>query len=199
MGEHYYTQTPGSASDRRELTLEFRERTYRFATDSGVFSRGKLDKGTEVLLRAPYAAGEKMLDMCCGWGPIGIVLAAENPGARVFLRDINTRAVALARENIRLNRLSNAEADAGDGFEGLEDTYDCIFMNPPVRAGKSLIYGLFDEAFAHLRAQGSLYIVIRKAQGAPSAKAYLEALFGQHRVETINRQGGYHVLRARKG
>lgn len=197
MGEHYYSSDPASVSKPRDITVDALGLSLSFTTDSGVFSKDGLDKGTEALLRAPLLLGGDVLDMCCGWGAIGIAVAAAHPELRVHLRDINRRAVALAQENIRKNHLRNALADEGDGFEGLA-LFDAILMNPPVRAGKAVVHGLLRDSFAHLRPGGRLYAVIRKAQGAPSAKAYLQELFGKHQVDTVRRQAGFHVLMAIK-
>ncbi len=202
MGEHYYTNHPTSASDRVSFDVDVLGRAFHFATDSGVFSKGKLDRGTETLLKAlgkeSFPIGGEILDMCCGWGAIGIIIAAQNPHCRVWMRDVNARAVELARENIEKNRAKNAVAEAADGFTDIGREFSAILMNPPVRAGKELMYGLYRDSFAHLIPGGRLYIVLRKAQGAPSSKEYLRSLFGEWNVETIGREAGYHVLRAEK-
>jgi 16S rRNA (guanine1207-N2)-methyltransferase len=159
-----------------------------------VFSRSGLDRGTEILLNAlPEGIRGRVLDMGCGYGALGLSIKAANPACELTMADINERAVALARENARANRLG-AQMVISDGFSALRGkTYDLIALNPPIRAGKKVIYGMFPDAGASLADGGALYVVIRKKQGAPSARVYLETLFAA--VETVERSLGYHVLR----
>ena len=110
--------------------------------------------------------------------------------------DVNERAVQLSNKNIRANRLHNAQAVVSDAFSALEGEFDHVVTNPPIRAGKQVIYAMFDEAYRRLTPGGTLTIVIRKQQGAPSAQKHLLELFGN--CETIARGGGYHVLQSRK-
>ncbi len=195
MTEMYFAPDPSSRSRPEQTQIPFRGSTFRFWTDHGVFSRGELDKGTEVLLKAlPEGLEGKMLDLGCGWGPIGIILCALNPALKAVLADVNTRAVELAERNIAENGLSGrCEAIVSDGFEKLGDRYGLIVCNPPIRAGKQVIYGLFADAAKHLLPGGWLYIVIRKQQGAASCVRYLKTLFAK--VEEADKSGGYWIIR----
>lgn len=197
MGEQYFAKSPTAAHDARAATVECAGRTLRFETDAGVFSKGELDKGTALLIDAlPPAFDGRALDLGCGWGAVGACMAAMWPRAEVALSDVNERAVALARANLTANGLRGAVYES-DGLSGVPGTFDLIALNPPIRAGKDVVYRLFTESAARLNASGALYVVIRKQQGADSAKRFLEAALG--RVETVGRSAGYHVLRARKG
>ena len=111
------------------------------------------------------------------------------------MTDINQRAVALARRNLKQNGV-RAEVVQGDGFAAVTGAFDAIITNPPIRAGKAVIYGLFAEARAYLKPGGALYVVIRKQQGAPSALKYLKETFGDAAI--IDRGSGFHVIRAAK-
>jgi len=176
------------------MEITFRGYTLRFDTDAGVFSRGRLDPGTELLLSAlPGDFDGRALDLGCGWGAIGAFMARMWPRAEIILTDINERATELARANIEKNRL-RADVLRGDGLSHIDGQFDLIAINPPIRAGKAVMYRLFDECIGKLRDGGTLYVVIRKRQGADSAKRFLADRMAK--VETVVRGGGFHVLRA---
>ena len=195
MTEHYYTENPNSAHEERRVTLRALGNELAFVTDAGVFSRDGLDRGTEVLLEALPALSGRVLDLGCGWGAVGVALGAKYPALEIVMTDINQRAVDLARRNLAANGV-RAEVVQGDGFAAVEGAFDAIITNPPIRAGKAVIYGLFAQARDFLKPGGALYIVIRKQQGAPSALKYLKELYGD--AEVIDRGSGFHVIRARR-
>ena len=197
MADQYYTRIPSSESKPAECVFSFRGKTLRFTTDAGVFSRGELDAGTRLLLDAlPDVLEGSVLDLGCGWGPIGISVKAAWPETDVTLADVNLRALSWAEKNAARNgvRVSCLESD---GFSALEGrTFDAVITNPPIRAGKHVIYRLVREAFDHLSPGGSLFLVIRKQQGAESCIRYLEGFFAS--VEKLDRSAGFWVLQARK-
>ena len=196
MAEHYYTQEPTSKHEEHAFTLECAGRALRFETDAGVFSKVRLDPGTALLLKAlPESFSGRALDLGCGWGPVGCCMAARWQHARIALCDVNERAAGLARENLRRNNLSG-EVSCGDGLDAVEGAFDLIAVNPPIRAGKAVIYRLFAQSAQRLTAGGNLYVVMRRAQGAESAEKELKTLFSK--VETVERGGGYRVFRAEK-
>lgn len=196
-GEHYFSTHPRSASQPREWSVEVRGVRLVFETDRGVFSPARLDRGTRLLLEELEApAGPAcLLDLGCGYGPVGIFLARTHPEARVILTDVNRRAAALAARNLVRNGVTNAEVRVGDGFlpvQGL--SFDGIYTNPPVRVGKEQLYGLLFQAAEYLRPGGWLWVVIRTRQGAASL---LRALGERYTaVEERGRGGGYRILRA---
>ena len=193
MPDHYYTEMPTSAHDERRIALRALGNDLTFITDAGVFSRDGLDRGTEVLLDALPALSGRVLDLGCGWGAVGVALGKRWPGLDIVMTDINSRAVELARRNLTENGVK-ATVVQGDGFAAVEGRFDAIVTNPPIRAGKAVIYGLFAQARDHLKPDGALYVVIRKQQGAPSALKYLKEIYA--RAETVGRGSGFHVLRA---
>ncbi len=193
MAEHYYTQNPASAHDERQVTLRALGNELVFTTDAGVFSRDGLDRGTEVLLEALPVLTGRVLDLGCGWGAVGVALGKKYPSLDIVMTDINQRAVDLARRNLAQNGVK-AKAVQGDGFASVTGTFDAIVTNPPIRAGKAVIYGLFSQARDFLNPGGALYIVIRKQQGAPSALKYLKEIYAE--AEVIDRGSGFHVIRA---
>ena len=194
MSDHYYTENPLSAHDEREMTLNILGNELKFVTDAGVFSRDGLDRGTEVLLEALPPLSGRVLDLGCGWGAVGVALGVKYPALEIVMTDINRRAVELARRNLLANG-ARAEVVQGDGFEAVTGDFDAIITNPPIRAGKALIYGLFATARERLRPGGALYVVMRKQQGAPSALKYLREIYTE--AEIIDRGSGFHVMRAR--
>lgn len=193
MNDHYYTETPSSAHDERRIRLTALGNGLDFITDAGVFSRDGLDRGTEILLNALPPLQGRVLDLGCGWGPVGVALGKANPALDIVMTDVNTRAVELARRNLALNGV-RAQVVQGDGYANLQGAFDAIITNPPIRAGKALIYGLFDDAQKYLNPGGALYIVIRKQQGAPSALKHLKETWPA--AEIIEREAGYWVIRA---
>ncbi len=163
-----------------------------FWTDAGVFSRGEIDRGSETLLKAlPGELKGRVLDLGCGWGLIGTVIARTRRDAAVVMCDVNERAVELSRRNLRENGAAG-EVFLSDGFASLEGNFDWVVTNPPIRAGKKVIYRLFEEAAAHLEPGGKLYLVIRKQQGAESALRYLKTLF--QTAEPVEKSGGFWVI-----
>jgi 16S rRNA (guanine1207-N2)-methyltransferase len=190
---HYFSTAP--ASPLRPRTIEFRHggRVYRFRTAAGVFSRGAVDRGTRLLLDAVSPGDARdILDLGCGYGVVGIVMAARATGAHVVLVDVNPRAVALAQENIRLNRVANAEARCGDGCAPASGSaFDLILLNPPIRAGRATVVRLLGESRACLRPGGRLCLVARTSQGARTLGRLMGEIFD--RTAEVERGGGFRV------
>ena len=190
MSEHYYTNRPTSESRETAFETEFAGRSYRFACDRGVFSINALYEGTRILLSALPSMAGRILDLGCGWGPVGVILGRMYPETSIVMSDVNERAVSLAEKNLALNGVKNAQTAVSDGLSGVDGCFDAIITNPPIRAGKQVIYRLFDEALSRLRPNGRLYIVIRRQQGAESALKYLK----KANARVIEREKGYWVL-----
>lgn len=196
--QHYYSNQPETAHDRKELKTELRGHSLSFISDAGVFSKSGIDYGSRVLIDAmEFAPDASVLDVGCGYGPIGLTAARLAPQGHVTMIDINSRAVELARENARHNGIANVTILESDLFAAVKDqAFDVVLTNPPIRAGKETVHTIFAEAWNHLRQGGQLWVVIQKKQGAPSAKAKLEALFGQ--VEEVTKDKGYRIFKATK-
>ena len=193
MPEHYFTANPESGHEARSFRAVFAGRVLAFDTDAGVFSKQHVDPGSELLCRTlPETLSGEVLDMGCGWGAMTVMTLAKCPDVVMTMADVNERALALAKANIEKNRMQ-ARAELSDGFERVDGLFDAVITNPPIRAGKAVIYRMFEEAKAHLKPGGALYLVIRKQQGAPSALKFLQSLYA--RAEVIEREGGYWVIR----
>lgn len=195
---HYYLNDEKLAHDEQILDLTIKDVSLRMHTDRGVFSKGGLDFGTRVLLEAIHlpSAVKTVIDMGSGYGPISIYLAKTNPDIFVYAYDVNERAVALTRKNIEENKVNNVEAHVSFLFENVKIKVDAVVTNPPIRAGKQVVFALYEGAYQALNKSGLLYVVIQKKQGAPSSVSKLKELFGN--CEIIERSGGYWILLAKK-
>jgi len=193
MNEHYYTVQP--ASLRQPVIYEdtLRGMPFKFWTDHGVFSRGHTDPGTEEIIKAMDLAGaERILDLGCGYGIIGIVAAKLAPQARVILTDLNERAIELARRNIETNQAPNAEARPGSGYQPVAgESFDVILTNPPIRAGNTVVFDLIAGAPAHLNPRGRFYLVARTKQGARTFAAEMARHLAD--VRQVEQGSGYRV------
>jgi len=194
MAEHYFTETPDSAHKPLRFQTAYRGHTLGMQTDSGVFSRTEIDKGSAALLAMlPDGITGEVLDMGCGYGAIGLCLKKHNPGCELTMADINQRAAALAKANAEANGI-DAQVLQGDGFATVPHRkFDLIVLNPPIRAGKHVVYQMFAGAAGALKETGAFMLVIRKQQGAPSAMAELGKLFRD--VNILSKKGGFWVIR----
>ena len=196
---HYFKDDPNLASNIKTITFEVNGITMKLLTDNGVFSKGKVDEGSLAFLKVllPLDLGNNILDLGCGYGTLGLTLAVVKKQARFVLADINPRALNMCRRNAELLNLSQRVTILqSDIYEKIEGKYDSIVINPPIRAGKSVTYKMYEEAKQYLIDGGSLYIVIRKAQGADSASKYIESIFGN--IKLLDRHKGYHIYQAIK-
>jgi len=198
VNDHYYSAKPKSASNRQAFETVLRENRLRLTSDAGVFSRDGVDYGSRVLIEhMEIPRDARVLDIGCGYGPIGLIAARLAPQGHVKLIDINERAVELAKLNAEANGIRNVSFAQSDLYHAVEgETFDAILSNPPIRAGKAIVHRLFAEARDHLNPGGSLWIVIQNKQGAPSARAKLEEIFGEEEVREVAKDKGFRIYRA---
>lgn len=194
MPEYYYTADPTSAHEARSFTSVFMGKTLRFDTDAGVFSKQHIDPGSELLCRSLPPLSGRVLDMGCGWGAMTVMTLSRFPAIEMTMADVNERALRLAEQNVSQNGM-HAQALLSDGFAQVEGQFDAVITNPPIRAGKAVIYKMFEDAKPHLVPGGQLILVIRKQQGAPSALKFLKELYKS--AEVIERDGGYWIIACR--
>lgn len=195
MSKMYYAETPDAAHDIHDLNVSLLGQSFHFYTDAGVFSKKMVDYGSQVLLNAlDLERGKNLLDVGCGYGPLGISLAKVQ-GVQSTMIDINSRAIDLAKKNAERNGVV-AHIFQSNIYENVSEKFDYIISNPPIRAGKKVVHEIIEGAFDHLNQGGSLTIVIQKKQGAPSAKAKMEDVFGNS--EIIRKDKGYYILRSEK-
>lgn len=196
---HYYINDDKLESKPRLISFTMDGKTISLMSDNGVFSKNELDQGTEILIRSllPLDLYGDILDLGCGIGTIGLTLAYLLPHVNLICVDVNTRALALAHENAKRLQISNrVRCLQSDVYSGVEGQFNYIVSNPPIRAGKKVTYAMYEGALEHLIDGGSLIIVIRKAQGALSAKAYLESIFSNVRI--LEKKKGFYVIQAIK-
>lgn len=195
MTKMYYAENPDSAHDIHELKVTLLRQSFTFLTDSGVFSKKMVDYGSQVLLNTlDFEKGKTLLDLGCGYGPLGISLAKVQD-VKPTMVDINNRAIDLAKQNAQKNGVE-ADIFQSNIYEKVNGTFDYIISNPPIRAGKQVVHTIISESINYLKVGGNLTIVIQKKQGAPSAKAKMEEVFGN--VEILKRDKGYYILRSEK-
>lgn len=193
--EHYFTSDPTVKSEERIIEYKIKGKTLTFISDNGVFSKNHIDSATELLVKTIYdEVHGKILDVGCGYGVIGITLATSQEIKEVTMIDINHRALELAKRNSAKNKVSDKiKVLESNGFEQIKEKYNAIITNPPIRAGKSVIYQMYADAKEHLLDGGALYIVINKKHGAPSTIKYLEELFGN--AEVLDKKAGFNVIK----
>ena len=194
---HYFTND--QELKHRDINLEytFNNELFKFKSDSGVFSKNELDYGSisllKVLVKEPIEG--KVLDLGCGYGTIGIILKKFNNDLSIDMVDINERAIILAKKKCIINNTNN-EVILSDGLNGISRRYNCIITNPPIRAGKQVIYKMMDDSYNNLDKNGSMYVVVRKSQGAKSFMEKLHKLFGN--CELLKKDKGFYIIKSIK-
>ena len=189
---YYFDNNPESKSDEKLIRCEINGSIYNFYTDNNVFSKKYLDFGTRTLLEAidiNEIHGD-ILDIGCGYGPIGIYIK-NNCDCNVDMIDINNRALSLALKNARLNKV-DVNIFESDKYSNVDKKYDYIITNPPVRVGKKILYDILFDAANYLKKDGSLYLVINKDQGAKSLKKDLEECY---KVTVLKKNKGFYVFK----
>ena len=200
MNNHHYYQMEQDNLHSNPTTFDFyfKEHHFIFKTDDGVFSKKYIDYGSYVMLNSfiPNTIKAPILDMGAGYGALGIVIS-KLYDKDVIMCEINKRAYELINQNIDMNKVT-AKAIHSDLYSNLDANlkFSAIVTNPPIRAGKSTVFAIYDGAIKRLCENGELWVVIQKKQGAPSSKAHLEELFGN--CEIINKDKGYYILKSIK-
>lgn len=196
MNDHYFSNQPQSDHDLKEITYRVPKSdvTLKLTTDAGVFSRDRVDFGSNLLIETCVPdAGSRVLDLGCGYGAVGLSLLARDSSLYLLMSDVNSRAVGLARLNAEQNGL-DATAEVSDAFGSIGGEFDLILLNPPIRAGKKVYYKMVSDSITYLRGGGALWIVVRKKQGGQSLMNHMTEVFGN--CEKVNRSGGYWILKS---
>lgn len=191
---HYFTNEENLKSEIKRVDVVIHSTSYYFYTDNGVFSKGELDFGTELLLKTfeyNSTQDKKALDMGCGCGPIGIYLSKL--GFVVDMSDVNKRAIHLSKMALKEQKI-NANVFESDAYENIDGKYDYIISNPPIRVGKEKLYEIIMGAKEHLTNEGELWIVVRKKQGADSLVRNMKNTYKN--VEVITKKKGFYIVKA---
>lgn len=199
--DQYFTKNPETKMDIHKFDWNIGVNKFYFYTGNSVFSKSGVDFGSMLLIETVLKENKDfngdILDMGCGYGPIGISLAKLISNANVTMADINERALELAAMNSAENKTEDrVKIINSSAFENIRGSFDMIVTNPPIRAGKQVIFSFYEGAYDHLKQGGKLYVVIQKKQGAPSTKEKLISLFGN--CETADKKSGYFIFRSYK-
>ena len=193
---HYYRNDDNLKSQKRTLDLYINDNKLSFVSDVGVFSNTQIDYGSYTFLKTilKEESVDTLLDVGCGYGVLGITLKYLKHADKITMVDINERAVGLTKLNVEKYKLENVECFVSDGMSLVEGKYDRIVINPPIRAGKVVIYKMFEDSISHLNENGALYIVIKKNLGANSAMKKLQELYKN--VEVLEKDKGYFIIKS---
>lgn len=191
---HYYTEKTDCPSNEQKISISFGDKKFSFITDNGVFCKDYLDFGTRILLESVKIQGTKVLDLGCGYGTVGVILG-QNSNLKITMVDINERSCYLAKKNVLANNVE-AEVYKSNSFSEVKGLFDTIITNPPIRAGKKVVFSFYEGSRSHLIPGGVLYVVIQKKQGAESSIRFLTELFGN--CEVIRKEKGYFILKSTK-
>jgi 16S rRNA (guanine1207-N2)-methyltransferase len=196
--EHYFVEHPKSKARFGLICTYLRGRPFEFLTASGIFSNSRIDPGTRLLIECMVLPESGyVLDMGCGYGPVGIAAAAFNPNLQVMLVDVNSRAVRVARQNIEKNCIVNAEVTRGSLYEPVEKlSFNCVLSNPPVSAGLKTVRAIICQAPKHMSDKGTFQMVVRSKVGGKRFSKFFEEAFGN--VEILARESGYRILMSHK-
>jgi len=194
MSEHYFTEHPKSKLNFGVVRAYFRSRLFEFVTASGVFSKTRIDPGTRLLIEEMFLPEKGwILDLGCGYGPVGIAAATFNPNLHVVMADVNERAVWLTRKNAKRNFLKNVEVKQGFLYEPVRELkFETILSNPPIAAGMKTVLPLITQAPQHLKEEGLLQVVVRSKVSGKRLTKLMDETFGN--VNVLARKSGYRVL-----
>ena len=193
--EHYFTNNESLESKIKGINYSILDNKFTFFTDLGVFSKDRVDYGTDLLLNTYlkyHNESLKVLDVGCGYGVIGLVI--ENiTNSKVDMVDINKRSVHLTKMNIKKYK-SNNNAFYSDAYSEVSGTYDIIITNPPIRVGNDKLLEILIDAKKHLNKMGELWYVIRKDQGGLTIMKKLESIYN---IEIKEKKKGYIIFCAK--
>lgn len=193
--DHYFTNNENLRSEIKEVEYKLLDNSFIFYSDEGVFSKNKIDFGSDLLIKTYLKSHDeklKVLDLGCGYGVIGISISLIT-GSTVTMADINKRSVHLAKMNIKRHKCY-ASAFYSDAYSEIKEKYNIIITNPPIRVGKEKLLEILSGAKEHLLKDGELWFVIRKDQGGLTIKKILE---NDYNIEVKEKSKGYLIFCAK--
>lgn len=188
----YFDNDKNIKSERKIIKFNFDNKVFSIYSDNGVFSKDRFDYGTRVLLNSVDIdkLSGNVLDLGCGLGVVGIILGTFNKGINIDMVDINERAIDLAKNNFVLNNVK-ANVFVSDIYSNIDNKYDFIITNPPIRAGKNVIRGFLLGSYDYLKDDGILYFVMRKDHGV---KSMIKELSVKFNTSIVNKDKGFYVV-----
>lgn len=181
--KQYFEDNDQLIDNEKTLKFNYYGKDLTFKTNSGLFSKDEIDEfSIKMIEQVDNDNINSILDLGCGYGFVGITLAQKYPEAKLDFIDINKRACEYTKINCELNNVENYTIINSDGIQH-DANYDLILLNPPIHAGKDVVYQLYQQAYAHLNQAGSLYIVNHKKHGAKSTIDYLTTLSDQIKIK----------------
>ncbi|MBP3920848.1 MAG: class I SAM-dependent methyltransferase [Bacilli bacterium] len=185
---HYFTNDYVKSNEVKNKCI-INNHEFTFITDNGVFSKRGLDFGTRTILESISDISGDVLDLGCGYGPIGIYVKKVFD-ADVDAVDVNLRAISLTKKNsIENNVIINVFES--DMYSNVNKKYDHIITNPPIRVGKKILYDILFKAKEYLKDNGKLWLVINKNQGA---KTLVRDLENEYKVEIVKKNKGFYII-----
>lgn len=191
--EHYFTNNKNLKTDINKINAKIKDTTFIFYTDNGVFNKKGLDYGTRFLLENfSFENKKSFLDVGCGCGPIGLYIAMNSKKYSVDMIDVNDRAINLTKKSIEENKSTNINVFRSNVYENVKNKYDAIITNPPIHAGKEVVYSIIKNAKNHLNENGELWIVMRKDQGA---KSMIKDMKDIYLFDVVAKSKGFYILK----
>lgn len=199
--QHYFIDKSHKPEDFFKYKTTFLDKTFTFNSCDSVFSKNEADFGSLTLIKAVLNNFDdfdgEILDMCCGIGVIGLILADNLKSSKFDLCDINSTAVELAKKNSIENNIQNInQVFVSNMFENVKKQYDIVVSNPPIKTGKKILFDFAEQSINHIKPNGSLIVVIKKNLGEESLKKKLTEIYGN--CEVIKRDKGYYILLSKK-
>ena len=188
---HYFLNDKNLVSDIKAFNININGNSFTFNTDNGVFSKGELDYGTSLLIRnvLKKSLTGDILDLGCGYGAIGIIIS-KITNSNVTMSDVNKRAIHLTKMNAKKNNVS-VNVIESDGYLNINNKFDYVISNPPIRVGKKVLYKLLIDTKEHLKENGKLIIVVRKEQGALSL---IKDMKEYYNIEILDKSKGFMII-----
>ena len=198
MTQHYFT-TGAPDTPLKQVMIEWGGRELPWTVATGIFAAGGLDDGSRLLLDAlALTTGQNVLDLGCGSGPLGLLPHLRTPGLTSVLVDINATALRCAAANAAALGIRSAFPVLGDAADALQPgQFDVVVTNPPIRAGRKVVEGIFRGGSVSLKTGGAFYMVVRVQQGGWTLADRLASVLGS-KPELLRRRKGYLVFRAVK-
>lgn len=192
----YFSNDKNIKNEDISLSYTFKGKELKFISNAGIFSKNRIDFGTNLLLNSIELKGDRILDLGCGYGIVGVSVASVNNKYNVLSVDVNERAVEITNQNYKNNSIRNGKAIVNNAYNDLKEKFDMIITNPPIRAGKEVVYEMVLGGINHLKDEGEIWVVIRKDKGGLSLFKQMEEVYIN--VQIINKKSGYLIIKGNK-